>query len=208
MTMAPEHATSPVIVMLAAGESQRFGGIKQLAELDGQAMVRRSVLTAIETGRPVVVVTGANAAQIESVLDDLPIRIARHPQWQEGMGSSLAAGVGHVADHFPHASGVMVCLADQPLIDATIYTAMLQRHGQAADRVLVTEYNDVSGPPALFPRDCFAKLRACSGARGAHALIEQEAARVERFPASDLIDVDTLADLQRVRERMTRKKDR
>jgi CTP:molybdopterin cytidylyltransferase MocA len=77
---------------------------------------------------------------------------------------------------------------------------MLDRHAEVPERLLVTEQNGVSGPPVVFPRDCFAALMRWSGPRGAHALIEQEAARVERFAAPDSIDVDTPQDLQRVRD--------
>jgi molybdenum cofactor cytidylyltransferase len=77
---------------------------------------------------------------------------------------------------------------------------MLQRHAEAPDRLLVTEQNHVAGPPVLFPRDCFPALRTLSGSRGAHALIEQEAARVERFASTNNMDVDTPLDLQRVHD--------
>ena len=192
--------TSPVIVLLAAGESRRFGDIKQLVEIDGQPMVRRAARTALDQDVPVIVVTGANAERVEAVLDDLPLHIIRHAGWQDGMGSSLAAGIRCVEASFPQASAALLCLADQPLLGAVLFQTMLQRHEEAPERLLVTDQDGVSGPPVLFPRDCFAALTSLSGSRGAHALIEREAARVERFASINGGDVDTPQDLQRIRD--------
>jgi molybdenum cofactor cytidylyltransferase len=199
--IASHHSpTSPVIVLLAAGESRRYGDIKQLVEIDGQPMVRRVASTALAQSVPVIVVTGANAALVEAVLDDLPLQIIRHASWQDGMGSSLAAGIRCVAASFPQASAVLLCLADQPLLGDALFQAMLQRHAEAPERLLVTEQDGISGPPVLFPRDCFGALTAWSGSRGAHDLIEREATRVERFVSADVGDVDTPQDLQRIRD--------
>jgi CTP:molybdopterin cytidylyltransferase MocA len=120
------------------------------------------------------------------------------------MGNSLATGVRELAHRFPHASSALICLADQPLLDAAFIHIMLQRHAHAPDRLLATEQNGVLGPPALFPRDCFATLMAQSGSRGARALLEQEAERVDAFAASNAFDVDTPDDLQRVQEWLRR----
>jgi molybdenum cofactor cytidylyltransferase len=203
LTIASLHgSTSPVIVLLAAGEGRRYGGIKQLVEIEGQPMVRRVARVVLEQGVPVIVVTGAHAEQVEAVLDDLPLQIIRYAGWQDGMGSSLAAGIRGVDASFPQASAALLCLADQPLLAAALIQQMLQRHAEAPERLLVTEQDGVSGPPVLFPRDCFAALTALSGTRGAHGLIEREAVRVERFASTNGIDIDTPQDLQRVRDRL------
>jgi molybdenum cofactor cytidylyltransferase len=200
LTIASQHSPiSPLIVLLAAGEGRRYGGIKQLVDIEGQPMVRRVARVALEHGVPVIVVTGAHAEQVESVLDDLPLHVIRHAGWQDGMGSSLAAGIRGVDASFPQATAALLCLADQPLLGTALIQQMLQRHAEAPERLLVTEQDGVSGPPVLFPRDCFTALTAWSGPRGAHALIEREAARVERFASTNGIDVDTPQDLQRVR---------
>jgi CTP:molybdopterin cytidylyltransferase MocA len=171
-----------------------------LADIHGEPMVRRAARAALEHGVPVVVVTGAHAEQVEAVLEELPLRITRFDGWHEGMGSSLAAGVRYLHANYPQVSAALLCLADQPLLGTALLRQMLQRHAEAPQRLLVTEQNGVSGPPVLFPRDCLAALMTCKGPRGARALIEQEATRVERFVSPASIDVDTLEDLQRVRD--------
>lgn len=201
--MTSARPESPVILLLAAGEGNRFGGAKQLADIAGEPMVRRVARMLLETDVPVLTVTGAYADDVEAVLDDLPLSLARCDEWQLGMGHSLAAGVRTLIHAFPQATATLVCLADQPLLDIALLRAMLERHRQAPDRILATVQNGIQGPPALFPRDCFAWMAELSGAQGARAVLQRESARVELFQSKEALDVDTAEDLQNVRERLT-----
>ncbi|GAB2562103.1 nucleotidyltransferase family protein [Dyella jejuensis] len=190
--------TSPVILLLAAGEGSRFGGAKQLALITGEAMVRRVARTLLEVDVPVLAVTGAYAEDVEAALDDLPLSVVRCEEWQLGMGHSLAAGVRELMRVFPAASAALICLADQPLLDAAFVHDLLQRHAQAPDRLLATVYRGVQGPPALFPRDCFAALADLSGTHGARSVLEQKSTRVEAFASEGMADIDTQEDLLHV----------
>lgn len=196
--MSPRGHASPVIMLLAAGEGSRFGGAKQLADIAGEPMVRRVARMLLETDVPMLAVTGAYAEEVGAALDDLPLSVVRCSDWSLGMGHSLATGMRALGHIFPRASAVLIALADQPLLDIALLRDMLHRHAQAPERVLATAQHDTLGPPALFPRDCFPALAALCGQRGAHSVLEQQAARLERFASSSSIDVDTTDDLQRV----------
>lgn len=197
----PQATAQPVpVVLLAAGAGRRFGGIKQMAALDGEPMLRRVARAWLGVGLPVIVVTGAHAAQVEGAIADLPVHIERHAGWAAGMGSSLAAGFRRVTAEYPDAPGALLGLADEPLLDAALLQRMLARRAAATHSILVSVRAGVDGPPVLFPRDLFATLAAWPGARGARALLEREAHRVERFDTPNRMDVDTPADLERVRE--------
>lgn len=199
MSTADANTCQVTIVLLAAGEGARYGSIKQLAQIEGEPMLRRVARTLLGVAAPVIVVTGAHAQQVETALAGLPVHVERHAGWSEGMGGSLAAGFRRVVEDFPDATGALLCLADQPLLDIELPRRMLARHRVAADSILVTVQGGAEGPPVLFPRDCFGILANWSGARGARALLEREAHRVERFATTSMIDVDTPADLRRVR---------
>ena len=81
-------------IILAAGESSRFGETKQLLDWKGKPFVRAVAMTAIESGlSPVVVVTGANAEKVEFVVKDLDIILIRNQDWKSGQGSSIKAGI-------------------------------------------------------------------------------------------------------------------
>ncbi len=184
---------SPVIVLLAAGESRRYGAPKQLALIQGEPMLRRVARIALDAGVPVVVVIGSQADQIATALEGLPVQIVRCEDWSDGMGNSLAAGARAVEVSFPDASGLLLCLADQPLVETAMLTLLLHRHQQVPQKILATEHQQALGPPIMFPRDCVAELTRWSGENGARALLQRESHRVERCLASAGIDVDTPA---------------
>ncbi|OZB60689.1 MAG: hypothetical protein B7X39_09250 [Lysobacterales bacterium 14-68-21] len=192
---------TPVILLLAAGEGARFGGIKQLAEVDGEPMIRRSARQALACGVPVRVLLGAHADAVAPVLADLPLEVQVHSDWSRGMGDTLAAGVRGLQARHPHASGVLVALADQPRIGQRLLPALLEAHARSPRGIIATALDGRAGPPALFPRDDFAALAALTGAHGARVLLQREAARVTLLDPhdhdADLLDIDTPADLAR-----------
>ena len=44
----------------------------------------------------VLVVTGSKQREVELELEDLPLRLVENRRWLEGMGSSMAVGIGAV----------------------------------------------------------------------------------------------------------------
>jgi molybdenum cofactor cytidylyltransferase len=195
-------ALSPVVLLLAAGEGRRFGGAKQLADIAGEPMCRRVARLLLGLGLPVLVVTGAHADAVERALLALPLHCLRHDGWRDGMGSSIAAGVRYLMEQHAEASGVLICLADQPLLDLERLHGMLARHHVAPERLLVARHDGIASPPTLLPRDCFDELAALTGPSGARSLIERHPTRVEFFDFAGGLDVDTPQDLDDVRRRL------
>ena len=183
------------IILLAAGESKRFGAPKQLAELGGKSLLRRAVETALESHLgPVNVVLGAVDQPCREALAGRPVNIVFNPAWREGMAGSIVAGlrpwVGGKLD------GVIILLADQPGV-----TASHLRELQAAalsHAIVASRYAGQLGVPAWFSVTKFDDLLRMEGGQGAKALIarEPEVAWVD-LPAAGL-DVDTPEDLVRI----------
>jgi CTP:molybdopterin cytidylyltransferase MocA len=201
MNAAAFHSKETVVVLLAAGAGRRFGALKQLAQIDGEPMVRRVARTLLRLHCPLLVVTGADADAVAAALAGLPATCVPNPVWRDGQGASLGAGIRAVRDRFPDATAALVCLADHPLLDARALETMLERHTQDPSRIFAADYAGAPGPPVLFPADCFPGLAAWHGAEGAQAWLRRQGSRVERMPL-DVTDVDTPADLDRVRRRL------
>ncbi|MFN3371191.1 MAG: NTP transferase domain-containing protein, partial [Sphingomonadaceae bacterium] len=81
-------------LLLAGGASRRFGGVKQLAPVDGVPMVARTAAAAQAAGLPLLLVTGASAQAVAAALPGVPaVHAAAHG---DGLAESLKAGLSAV----------------------------------------------------------------------------------------------------------------
>ena len=187
---------SVAAVVLADGGSIRFGKPKQLAIFQGEPLVRRIVTAAKDAGcAPVVVVAGA--VQITPVLAGLPVSIVEHPNWSNGLGSSIAVGVMHATRITPDLDAVILLSCDQPFVNAATLRELIQLHLEKGKAIVASAYAETLGIPALFDRSCFGdllQLRGDSGAKGI-ILTRQNDITPFDFPAA-AVDIDTAADYQ------------
>jgi len=187
-------------VVLAAGGSVRFGKPKQLAIFQDEPLVRRIVMAAKDSGCvPVVVVLGADAAQIAPVLAGLPISIAEHPNWSKGLGSSIAVGIERAVAIAADLNAAILLSCDQPFVNAVALTQFIQLHLEHGKPIVASAYARTLGIPALFDRSCFADLLQLKGDSGAKRIIfaRQHDVVPFNFPAA-AIDIDTIADYEKL----------
>jgi molybdenum cofactor cytidylyltransferase len=186
-------------IVLAAGRASRMGENKLLAELDGVPIVRRTVAAVLASrARPVVVVTGHEAAAVREALAGLDVVFAHNPSFAEGMSTSLRAGLAAAEA----ADAALVCLGDMPRLAAHHLDAVIAAHG-GGDAIVVPTFDKKRGNPVLWPRRYFAEIAALSGDVGARALIDRYAEHVAFLPIDDpaiLIDVDTPEALAALRD--------
>lgn len=187
-------------VILAAGESSRFGRPKQLLAWRDGTFVRAVAKTAISGGlSPVIVVTGAEAEAVEAALSDLPVTIARNAAWRNGQASSVRVGLAAC----PASAGAAIfMLADQPQVPHAILAALVETHAASLSPIVAPlVQGNRRGNPVLFDRDAFEALRGLQGDEGGRVLFTKYP--VEYLPWNDerlLMDVDTEADYQRLKE--------
>ena len=187
------------IVLLAAGESRRLGEPTQLLELDGVPLLRRAAQAALSSGcRPVVVVTGASAEAVGSVVADLPVRRVLNPDWQGGMGTSIHAGILALDD--PGIGAAILALSDQPRVGAGTCERLVRLHREAGQPVVAAEYAGTLGVPALFARSLFPDLLTLGPDKGCKGLILRQAPeRLGRLTCPEAeIDIDTPEDWNRL----------
>lgn len=185
---APRHG----LLVLAAGASRRLGEAKQLLRFDGESLVRRATRLGLAT-KPAqaLLVVGAAADAVATEVADLPIATLPCPDWRDGLGASLAAGLHALDDGI---DGALVVLCDQPGLDAAHLQALLAAWHANPTGAAASAYAGVLGVPALLPCAWFAELAAGDHDRGARDLLRQRAARVAPVPAPALAhDLDTPA---------------
>jgi len=192
----PEAAIQALL--LAAGSASRFGSAKQLAPLDGVALVRRAALSVLDTGLPLTVVTGAYADEVAAALEGLPLTLRHNAGWADGMGGSLGCGFRHLLGGGSQAA--LVCLADQPRVQAPQLRQLIQAWRLDPRCMAAAAHGGALGPPCLFPRRWYEELSRWTGPQGARRLLErhpQELLRVAMPEAA--VDVDTRADFENLK---------
>jgi len=181
-------------VVLAAGRSTRMGGPnKLLAEIAGKPLVRIAVEQALASRAwPVIVVTGHQREHVEAALANLPVRFVQNPNYAQGLGTSLRAGIEAVP---AEADGAIVCLGDMPQVDAGLIDRLIDAFDpEKGALVVVPTIEGMRGNPVLWSRRFFPDLMAIEGDVGARHLIGRYGEAVVEVPVSGkgaLVDIDT-----------------
>ncbi len=181
-------------VLLAAGSSRRFGAVKQLAEYGGEPLVVRALRAAESVcGANTLLVTGHAGEAIRAACLPMAGFVVHNERHAGGLGSSIAAGVAAVAGV---ADGVLLLLADQPLVRAAHLARLAAWWRAAPERAVASRYAGTVGVPAVFPASDFPALAALAGDTGARAILAGHGARLAAIdcPAA-ATDVDRPADL-------------
>ena len=159
-------------LLLAAGGSTRFGSPKQLFEFQGKTLLRRAAEAIIGSGcSPIVVVLGANVDESLAEISDLDIHPVVNSDWKTGMSSSIHAGLAELENLDPALDGVLFTLMDQPFIAAKHLVQFVDQFRREQPPIIASEYNNITGVPALFARELFDELFKLGGEKGARALI-------------------------------------
>jgi molybdenum cofactor cytidylyltransferase len=189
-------------VVLAAGRSTRMGGPnKLLADIARRPLVRIAAEEALASrAKPVIVVTGHQREQVETALAGLPVQFVHNPDFADGLGTSVRAGIAAVpAD----ADGAIVCLGDMPQVDAGLIDRLIAAFDpDQGALVVMPTFEGRRGNPVLWSRRFFPDLTAIEGDVGARHLIGRYSEAVVEVPLAGkaaLVDVDTPEALVGVR---------
>ncbi|HVJ38686.1 MAG TPA: nucleotidyltransferase family protein [Stenotrophomonas sp.] len=182
-----------VAVVLAAGGSQRLGYSKQLLRRNGETLLRRAARLAGNSGAGrVLVALGAQATQLRPQLQGLAVDVIEVPEWQQGLGASLAR-VQSALGQAQHRH-VLVLGCDQPALASAHLQQLLDaaRDGGSA----FSAYAGVRGLPAVIAWASWSQARF-GGDQGLRAAARegplQDSAHVT---APELaLDLDTPADV-------------
>ncbi|WP_175409172.1 NTP transferase domain-containing protein [Streptomyces sp. TRM64462] len=197
---AGKALTEPVIagLLLAAGGGRRLGGRpKALLEHRGRPLVEHAVGVLRAGGcRVVHVVLGAAAGAVRERASLEGCVLVDNPDWEEGMGSSLRAGLASLAG--TGASAAVVALVDQPGIGAEAVARVAAAY-RGPGSLAAASYAGKRGHPVLLGADRWAEVAASAeGDRGARAYLRAHEREITLVPCGDVAepyDIDTEADL-------------
>jgi molybdenum cofactor cytidylyltransferase len=186
---------STAAVVPAAGRSERFGGMKLLADVHGEPLLDHTLRCLIAAGiEPIVVVQAPNAS-----LD--PVALLRHPRVRavvnadpsRGMFSSIQAGLAASP-----AARVLVLPADMPFVQpATV--ARVAAECARTDQVVVPAHAGRRGHPVGLPariRDGLLMMPPTRSLKDALAALGEDPYVVDVGDEGVVRDVDRREDLR------------
>lgn len=195
----PAKTSGVAIILLAAGRSSRMAPQHKLLVQDraGKPMVARVVDNLLAAPcRPLIVVTGHRAPEVEAALANRPVQRVAAPDWDTGLSASLRAGLAATPDD---ARAAIICLGDMPLVTARVIERLIAAYDPDEGRLIVAPtHNGELGNPVLWDRRFFPEMMALTGDRGARALLDTHAEHLATVPMDDdavLRDVDTTEQL-------------
>ena len=194
-------------IVLAAGTSSRMGTQNKLLLPWKDQTVIETVVAELLNAQPgeVVVVVGHEKDSVRKVLTNRDVTFVENPAFQQGMATSLVAGIR--ASHVD-TEGFMICLGDLPMIQATDYQGIIGvfevQKAVDPDCILIPAYEGKWGHPKVFSAKYRAQLMKPSGDQGAKDVLKASAAHIHEIPFSHdriLRDIDTDAAYQAARRK-------
>lgn len=192
-------------VILAAGEARRMQGINKLAvEMQGVPLLKRTLIALSGAGvDEVVVVLGHYAEALEPLVRDFPVTIVRNERYPEGQMTSVRAGLAALPGPF---DAVLMCLGDQPLLNAQDIQALIGAYKKRDHGVVVVpQVQGQRGNPIIFDWAARDELATGDTKVGCRQFIEKHPEQVAIFDTDNdhyVIDLDTPEDIRALEARL------
>ena len=188
-------------ILLAAGYSKRFGSNKLLQALPagepgaGTPIGLAAAKHLLEALPESIAVVRPRAQKLGKILRDAGCNTVVCKNANEGMGTSLAAGVRAASE----ADGWVVALADMPFIRTETVRTVARAISEGA-AIAAPVYQGERGHPVGFARRFLDELSSLHGDDGARQFIKQHPEWLKLFEVDDpgaVRDIDKPSDLER-----------
>ncbi len=186
-------------ILLAAGKGTRFGSQKLLARLPGGDTVVEASARVLQGALTRVVAVTAAENAVAKALRACGCEVVINPRAEEGMGTSIAAGVAAmVATTMEDTEGWLIALGDMPYVlpatMAKLHTTLASEGG-----IVVPTYQTKRGHPVGFHGRFRAALVGLEGDAGAKKIVAAYHREVNFLAVNDsgvIADIDTPADMR------------
>lgn len=184
------------LIMLAAGNSRRFGSNKLLYPVEGKAMYLRILENLLQVknrveadGRFCSVTVVTQYPEIGKAAAERGAEVIYNSHPERGISSSLKLGL----DANPKADACLFTVSDQPWLTKETILTLIRRHLASDKGITCLESGGNSGNPCMFSKDYYPELLALEGDTGGKMVINRHMEDVLRIPVADarqLYDVD------------------
>lgn len=161
------------IIILAAGESKRFGSPKQLAEYKGKTLLQHAIDEAAKVDKAAIcVVLGAHRDEILAKHKTEHIIAGINEDWESGMASSIQTGLHRLLQNYTDLKGCIIAVSDQPFLKAKIFEHLIKKQQETGAGIIASAYANTLGTPVYLDKKYFDELMALTGDGGAKQMLE------------------------------------
>jgi len=195
--MTIKEATNISGIVLAAGEGKRIGRTKALLEINGKSFLEMVESSLKKVGcKPIIVVGGANANEVEDLSIKLGVNFVLNKNWQSGQFSSLKAGISSQRSTL---EGIIITLVDHPFVSTETYELLCESFIKNPGKIVIPVYNNRWGHPIIIPSVIIKKVIKASAQSNLREIIKASQDLIVLLPVNDrgvLQDIDTYEDLE------------
>lgn len=188
------------LVILAAGASTRLGEPKQLLIFNEKSLLNHIVDITLDVNNTIpIIVLGAEKEKMEMELAQSNILIINNADWQDGMSSSVVAGLTKLLQLHPAIEGCLFTVCDQPFITAQLLNSLIAAYLQMGKGIVAAAYAGTVGTPVLFSKKYFTELLHLQRNQSAKQLLDKYVTDLASVPfTGGEIDIDTPEDYQKL----------
>ena len=187
-------------IILAAGESKRFGDKNKLSVMIDDKPIINHVLDSlleIFDYSELIVIIGHEHKFIKSLIFNKDIKILKNIDYKKGIGTSIALGVNYLETDI---DGVMIIPADMPYLNSNDLFNLEKRFIELnCEKVVMPEHNSRIGNPVILPKSYFKILKSLKNDFGAKSLIKKKDIVTFKTGFGTIFDIDTKEELAKTK---------
>lgn len=187
--------TSITLILLAAGNSKRFGADKLSYAIEGEPMLLRSIRLYAGNGirakiEKKILVTQPSRERFIREAQEHGYEIALNPDPELGISESIRIGLKTAGAE--NTDGFLFSVADQPYLTEKTVLRILTRFEEDPFRIVVPAAGGKRGNPVVFPASFYRELSSLEGDSGGKQIIRRHPEAVVTVEAEqhELEDID------------------
>jgi molybdenum cofactor cytidylyltransferase len=154
-------------VVMASGNSKRFGQDKLMYPLDGIPICGR-LLGALPKKAFTKVIVVAKDKRVKDLAADMGCAPVHNNDTEDDAAVTIRYGIGALP---PETDGCLFCVADQPWLSGKSALRIIERFESDPSRIYALSWKGEAGNPVLFPRCLFVSLSTLEKGTSGRAVI-------------------------------------
>lgn len=181
------------LILLAAGSSIRYEGIKLLDTIAGKQMYLHILEQVKDLSlEPKVIVTQYDEIEQRALKEGF--HVIRNERPQDGISRSIRLGVEAILSYEPKLEGMMFSVCDQPYITKETIEDVMDAFCMQEKQIVCATHGEKLGNPCIFGKKYFSSLCRLEGDTGGKAVVKEnknDIFLVQVENSKELVDIDT-----------------